>query len=73
MYERYHNEPLVTVYHGTWSAGPWDEILHPQYHAPRPPDYTPGKFVEGMIQQLDVLIDEFCMRGKVAELPYSGK
>ncbi|MHC4402886.1 MAG: hypothetical protein ACYTG0_24765 [Planctomycetota bacterium] len=73
MYERYHEELLVTVYHGTWSAGPWDEIFHPQDHAPLPPGYTPAKFVEGMIGQLDVLIDEFCINGKVAELPYSGK
>ncbi len=72
-YERYGDEPLVTVYHGTWSAGPWDEIFHPQYHAPLPPRYTPAKFVKGMVQQLDVLIDEFCVKGKVAELPYSGK
>jgi hypothetical protein len=73
MYERFHDEPLVTVYHGTWSAGPWDEIFHPQGKAPLPPDYTPQKFVQGMLAQLDVLIDEFCDKGKVAELPYSGK
>ena len=73
MYKRYRDEPLVTVYHGTWSAGPWDEIFHPQRPAPLPPDYSPEKFVRGMIEQLDVLIDEFCLRGKVAELPYSGK
>lgn len=73
MFERYREEPLVTVYHGTWSAGPWDEIFHPQYRAPLPPGYAPAKFVEGMIGQLDVLIDEFSMKGKVAELPYSGK
>ena len=73
MYRCYHDEPLVTVYHGTWSAGPWDEIFHPQYHAPLPPRYTPDKFVQGMVGQLDVLIDEFSIKGKVAELPYSGK
>lgn len=73
MVDRYGDEPLVTVYHGTWSAGPWDEIFHPQYHAPLPPGYTPARFVEGMVGQLDVLIDELCLRGKVAELPYSGK
>jgi len=73
MYEKYKDEPLVAVYHGTWSAGPWDEIFHPQGKAPLPPDYTPEKFVRGMIEQLDVLIDEFCMNGKVAELPYSGQ
>jgi hypothetical protein len=73
MYEKYKDEPLVAVYHGTWSAGPWDEIFHPQGKAPLPPDYTPEKFVRGMVEQLDVLIDEFCMKGKVAELPYSGK
>ncbi|MBM3861140.1 MAG: hypothetical protein FJ395_16045 [Verrucomicrobia bacterium] len=73
MFERYHNEPLVTVYHGTWSAGPWDEIFHPQAGEPLPPDYTPDKFVRGMVEQLDVLIEEFCLKGNVAELPYSGK
>jgi hypothetical protein len=73
MFERYRDNPLVTVYHGTWSAGPWDEIFHPQDAAPLPPAYTPGKFVRGMIEQLDVLIEEFCLKGKVAELPYSGK
>jgi hypothetical protein len=73
MYERYKDEPLVTVYHGTWSAGPWDEIFHPQGSAPLPPDYTPAKFVRGMIEQLDVLLEEFSLKGKVAELPYSGK
>jgi hypothetical protein len=73
MVERYRDEPLVTVYHGTWSAGPWDEIFHPQGDAPMPPDYTPEKFVRGMVEQLDVLIEEFCLRGKVAELPFSGK
>lgn len=73
MFERYQDEVLVTVYHGTWSAGPWDEIFHPQSGEPLPPDYTPEKFVRGMIEQLDVLIEEFCLRGKVAELPYSGK
>ncbi len=73
MYERYKDEPLITVYHGSWSAGPWDEIFHPQGAAPLPPDYTPAKFVRGMIEQLDVLIEEFSLKGKVAELPYSGK
>ncbi|MCK4375585.1 MAG: hypothetical protein KAX19_09655, partial [Candidatus Brocadiae bacterium] len=73
MYERYADEPLVTVYHGTWSAGPWDEIYHPQAGEPLPAGYTPEKFIQGMIQQLDVLIEEFCLKGKVAELPYSGK
>jgi len=73
MYDRYCDEPLVTVYHGTWSAGPWDEIFHPQQSAPLPPGYTPEKFVRGMVEQLDVLVDEFCLKGKVAELPYSGK
>ena len=73
MYERYKDEPLVAVYHGTWSAGPWDEIFHPQWGAPLPLGYTPEKFVQGMVEQLDVLIEEFCLKGKVAELPYSGK
>jgi hypothetical protein len=73
MVERYGDDPLVTVYHGTWSAGPWDEIFHPEGGHPLPPDYTPGKFVNGMLEQLDVLIDELCLKGKVAELPFSGK
>lgn len=38
-----------------------------------PPGYTPAKFVAGMIQQLDVLIDEWCAQGLVGELPFSGK
>jgi len=42
MVERFGDEPLVTVYHGTWSAGPWDEIFHPQNRAPLPPGYTPA-------------------------------
>lgn len=73
MYDRYHREPLVTIYHGTWSAGPWDEIFHPLGKSPLPPGYTKEKFTLGMIEQLDVLIDEFCLKNKVAELPYSGK
>ena len=73
MRNRYGEEPLVAVYHGTWSAGPWDEIFHPQGNAPLPPGYSKNRFVQGMIEQLDVLIDEFCLHGKVAELPYSGK
>ena len=73
MLERYGSEPLVTVYHGTWSAGPWDEIFHPQGKEPLPPGYTPEKFIQGMVEQLDVLIDELCLKGKVAELPFSGK
>ncbi len=50
MVDRYGDEPLVTVYHGTWSAGPWDEIFHPQDGHPLPPGYTPEKFVAGMIE-----------------------
>ncbi|MFZ5831978.1 MAG: beta-galactosidase, partial [Planctomycetota bacterium] len=73
MRERYGQEPLVTVFHGTWSAGPWDEIFHPQNDAPLPADYSPERFVQGMVEQLDVLIDEICAAGEVAELPYSGK
>ena len=73
MFDRYQHETLVTVYHGTWSAGPWDEIFHPQGNEPLPPDYTPEKFVRGMTEQLDVLIEEICLKNKVAELPYSGK
>ena len=72
MYERYHDEPLVTVYHGTWSAGPWDEIFVPYANLPEPPGATPQKYIQGHVEQLDVLIDEFCMKEKVAELPYSG-
>ncbi|MEI7732374.1 MAG: hypothetical protein WCO56_22575 [Verrucomicrobiota bacterium] len=73
MYERYQDEPLVTVYHGTWSAGPWDEIFHPRMTSPLPPGYTQEKFIQGMIEQADVLIEEFCLKGKVAELPYTGE
>ncbi len=73
MRERYGGEPLVVVYHGCWSAGPWNEIFHPQPPASLPPGYTPDKFVDGMLQQLDVLIDEWCRHGLVAELPFSGK
>ena len=73
MFARYHDDPLVAVYHGTWSAGPWDEIFHPQSGEPLPPDYTPENFVRGMTEQLDVLIEEFCLKGKIAELPFSGK
>ena len=73
MFERYHNEPLVTVYHGTWSAGPWDEIFHPRMTSPLPPGYTKEKFTQGMIEQADVLLDEFCAKGKVAELAYTGE
>jgi hypothetical protein len=71
--ERYGKDPVVTVYHGTWSAGPWAELFHPRVGAPLPPDYTPAKFVNGMSEQLDVLIEEFCLKGKVGELPYSGQ
>ena len=73
MVEHYKDEPLVTVYHGTWSAGPWDEIYHPQDKEPLPPNYSQKKFIKGMTEQLDVLIDEFSLKGKVAELPFSGK
>lgn len=73
MYERYKDEPLVTVYHGTWSAGPWDEIFHPMGDQPYPKDYSKQKFVAGMVEQLDILIEEFALKSKVCELPYSGK
>jgi hypothetical protein len=73
IYERYAKDPLVTVFHGTWSAGPWAELFHPSAGAPLPPDYTPAKFVQGMTEQLDVLIDEYCLKGRVGELPYSGQ
>jgi len=72
MFERYQAEPLVMVYHGTWSAGPWDEIFHPLGSAPLPPGYTREKFVQGMLEQLDVLLEEFSLKGKVAELPFTG-
>lgn len=72
MLQRYADEPLVVLYHGTWSAGPWDEIFHPMGDAPLPPGYTKEKFVAGMVEQLDVLIDEICLKGKPAELPFSG-
>ncbi len=73
MREHYENEPLITMYHGTWSAGPWDEIFHPMDDQPYPPDYSKEKFVQGMLEQLDILIEEFALKGKVCELPYSGK
>lgn len=73
MRERYAKEPLVVVYHGTWSAGPWDEIFHPLPPAPMPPGYSKEKFVAGMLEQFDVLIDEWCDHGLTAELPFSGK
>lgn len=72
MLERYKDDPLVVMYHGTWSAGPWDEIFHPSKGAPLPPDYSPQKFIDGMKEQLDVLIDEISLKGKPAELPWSG-
>lgn len=70
--EHYKNEPLVHVFHGTWTAGPWDEIFHPQGDAPLPPGYTQEKFINGMIEQLDAIIDETAMKGKVGELAFSG-
>jgi hypothetical protein len=72
MYERYKDEPLVALYHGTWSAGPWDEIFHPVGNAPLPPGYTPERFTEGMMEQADVLLEEFSLKGKPAELPFTG-
>jgi hypothetical protein len=72
MVEKYKDEPLVTVYHGTWSAGPWDEIFVPHGGVPDAPGATPEKYIQGHLDQLDVLIDEISLRGKVAELPYSG-
>ena len=74
MYERYKDEPLVTLYHGTWSAGPWDEVFIPYKNKgfSEPDGATPEKYIQGSIEQLDVLIDEFCLKGKAAELPYSG-
>ena len=52
MRDRFSSEPLVVIFHGTWSAGPWDEIFHPLPPAPMPPGYTPEKFVAGMVQNL---------------------
>ena len=71
MYERYKDDPLVVMYHGTWSAGPWDEIFLPK-DGPMPPNYTPEKFIQGMIEQLNVILEEISLKGKPAELPYSG-
>jgi len=73
MYEKYADEPLVKVYHGTWTGALWAEIFHPQGNAPKPPGYTREKFIRGMVEQVDVLLDEFAAKGKVCELPYSGK
>ena len=73
MYEKYKDEPLVRVYHGTWTGALWAEIFHPQGQAPKPPGYTREKFIQGMVDQVDVLLDEFAAKGKVCELPYSGK
>jgi hypothetical protein len=72
IYERYKDEPLVALYHGTWSAGPWDEIFIPIKAAPKPPGYTMEKFAHGMCEHLDVLLEEFSLKGKPAELPWSG-
>ena len=73
MYARYRDEPLVAVYHGTWSAGPWDEIFIPRPASPQPPGFTREKFTQGTIEQADVLIDELCLKEKVAELPFTGE
>jgi len=73
MYERYTDEPLVKVYHGTWTGALWAEIFHPQRNVPRPPGYTREKFIRGMVDQVDILLDEFAAKGKVCEVPYSGK
>ena len=73
MIERYGNEPLVTVYHGTWTGALWEEMFHPRGDAPKPPGYTPEKYLQGMIEELDTLLDEFCLQGKVAEIPFSGE
>jgi len=72
MIEHYKDEPLVGVYHGTWSAGPWDEIFLPHGDAPMPPGYTPEKFINGMLEQLDAIIDETAAKGIVSELAFSG-
>ena len=73
MYEKYKDEPLVKVYHGTWTGALWAEIFHPQGKAPLPPGYTREKFIKGMIDQVDILLDEFAEKGKVCEVPFSGK
>ncbi len=72
LYDRYGNEPLVVMYHATWSGGAWGEIYHPKDGAPLPPDYTAEKYFEGMYQQMDVLFEEICMKGKVGEFAFSG-
>ena len=75
MREHFANEPLVTVFHGTWSAGPWAELFYPQAdnNQPQPPGATREKVAQGFIEQVDAVIDEFSMHGKVGELPLSGK
>jgi hypothetical protein len=64
IYERYKDEPLVALYHGTWSAGPFDEIFVPIRSAPKPPSYTAEKFARGMREQLDILLEEFSLKGQ---------
>gem|GEM_PF-1561125 len=71
-YEHFKDAPEVICYHGTWAGGPWEEIFHPRGDEPLPPDYSQEKFMKGMMEQLDILIDEYCMKGKIAEISYSG-
>ena len=75
MREHYKGEPLVNVFHGTWSAGPWAELFYPQMeqNQPAPPGATPAKVAQGFIDQVDAVIEEFSLKGKVGELPLSGK
>lgn len=72
MYEHFKDAPEVVVFHGTWSGGPWEEIFHARKGEPLPPGYTPEKYIRSMLEQLDLVIDEFSQKGKIGELSYSG-
>ena len=71
-YEHFKDAPEVICYHGTWSGGPWEEIFHPREGETLPPNYTREKYMKGMVEQLDILIDEYCMNKKAAEISFSG-
>ena len=75
MREKYGHDDNLSVFHGTWSAGPWAELFLPQESLKQtmPPDFTIEKAQKGFVEQLDVLIDEICSKGYVGELAFSGK
>lgn len=72
VYEHFKDAPEVVVYHGSWSGGPWEEIFHPREGEPLPPGYTREKYMQSMVEQVDILIDEYCLKGKIGEISYSG-